>query len=265
MRYEREGETKWECVDQISDIFEREEDATRFCDENPACRYIENKDCSSVTGFQPCTSLEKSSKSCALQREGSQFESLQYQSYREGDIIKWECEDHGSNYNSHRNFDDAVKHCNKNPSCRYIEIEDCSGTEGYQTCSSIKKDGKSCAVEKIGMNKLFCYGLIQLFINADIIGYIQSTYCSISVEKDGHDTSYSAHIPKRPQGGCPADTYGCAGEECSSPRKCFCEEYCSWDSCRLLDYPKDCVRAVNSFWSWDTKRRIWVAQIDGMA
>ena len=146
LKYEREGGTKWQCVDKISDTFEREDDATNFCDKIPTCRYIENKNCLGVDGFQPCTSLQKSSKSCVLQRRGSRFKNAQYQEYELEGRTKWNCRDP---INSYDKFDDAMQDCNQNPSCNYIENEDCSDQD-FQTCSLLNEDNKSCAFEKKG-------------------------------------------------------------------------------------------------------------------
>ena len=76
--------------------------------------------------------------------------------------------------------------------------------------------------------------------------------------------SQSELIPKRPTEGCPVNTNGCSGNDCNMPQSCFCEEHCSWETCRLADSPEKCLKGLNSFWSWDTKKLFWVAQIDGM-
>lgn len=77
-------------------------------------------------------------------------------------------------------------------------------------------------------------------------------------------TSYLAIIPKRPKSGCPTNTYGCSGDDCNNVENCFCEEHCSWKKCRLVNAPKNCLRDVKSNWSWDKKKRFWVAQIKGI-
>ena len=76
-------------------------------------------------------------------------------------------------------------------------------------------------------------------------------------------TSYSNLIPKRRHGACFSNTYGNSGNDYSSPQNCYCEEHCTWEACRLLDGPEDCLRDVGSFWSWDTKKRFWIAQMGG--
>ena len=74
-------------------------------------------------------------------------------------------------------------------------------------------------------------------------------------------TSNSELIPVLPQGGCPANTYGCSGNDCNRPQSCFCEEHCSWETCRLADSPENCLNDVKSVWSWDVKKHFWVAQV----
>ena len=82
-------------------------------------------------------------------------------------------------------------------------------------------------------------------------------------EQAMNGTSYSNLIPKRHHGECPSNTYGNSGDDYTSPQNCYCEEHCTWEACRLLDSPEDCVRDVGSFWSWDSKKRFWIAQIGG--
>ena len=46
---------------------------------------------------------------------------------------------------------------------------------------------------------------------------------------------------------------------------CTCNDHCSWDICRLLDPPNDCLLGTNSEWKWDNLKNAFVAQItDGM-
>ena len=46
---------------------------------------------------------------------------------------------------------------------------------------------------------------------------------------------------------------------------CTCNEHCSWDLCRLLEPPDDCLLGTNSEWKWDNLKNAYVAQItDGM-
>ena len=76
-------------------------------------------------------------------------------------------------------------------------------------------------------------------------------------------TSYVNLIPKRHHGACFSNTYGNSGNDYSSPQNCYCEEHCTWETCRLVTSPEDCLRDVRSFWSWDTKKGFSVAQIAG--
>lgn len=87
-------------------------------------------------------------------------------------------------------------------------------------------------------------------------------YTGLKVATNG--TSYSWLIPRLPVGGCPNNTYGCSGNDCNRPNSCFCEDHCSWETCRLVASPEECLKHVDSMWSWDAKKHFWVAQIGGM-
>ena len=78
-------------------------------------------------------------------------------------------------------------------------------------------------------------------------------------------TEYSPFVPSPPTNGCPSNTYGCTGSNCSSPHTCFCEEHCSWEMCRLTQCPEECVRDVKSTWAWNSDKHFWVAQLEGKA
>ena len=82
--------------------------------------------------------------------------------------------------------------------------------------------------------------------------------------KEPNGTSDSGLIPERPQEGCPANTYGCSGNDCNRPKSCFCEEHCSWARCRLVDSPEKCLEYTESIWNWDAKKIFWVAQMGGI-
>ena len=150
--YEKSGETKWECEDQVADEYYRKEYAIEVCNYNPSCRYIhakpieKNSDGFSIE-YLPCTTLRNSSKSSVLQKTGGPYENFGYQELNVGGYTKWKC-DRQTDISTHANFDDAVKACDQNPLCNYIENEDCSGDQGYQTCTNFKNDGKSCTFEK---------------------------------------------------------------------------------------------------------------------
>ena len=46
---------------------------------------------------------------------------------------------------------------------------------------------------------------------------------------------------------------------------CSCNDHCSWDTCRLLEPPEECLLGENSEWKWDNLKNAYVAQIiDGM-
>ena len=62
-------------------------------------------------------------------------------------------------------------------------------------------------------------------------------------------------IPKRPASGCPSGTF-------NSMRTCFCEDHCSWEICRLITPPHNCLSRIDgeAIWSWDALNDAWVAQ-----
>ena len=64
-----------------------------------------------------------------------------------------------------------------------------------------------------------------------------------------------AMIPEPPTDGCPAGTF-------RSLYTCFCEDHCSWETCRLSNPPQNCFSNMESevVWAWDTKKNAWVAQ-----
>ena len=68
-------------------------------------------------------------------------------------------------------------------------------------------------------------------------------------------------IPKRPEYGCPVNTFGCDGNDCNRLETCFCEKHCSWGKCRLFDHPSHCLKNIGSGWAWDSKQNFWVAQV----
>ena len=58
--------------------------------------------------------------------------------------------------------------------------------------------------------------------------------------------------PKIPNRGCPHGTF--KGKD-----TCFCEDHCSWEICRLMDPPNNCIIEGKLFWKWDENRDAWVA------
>ena len=61
-------------------------------------------------------------------------------------------------------------------------------------------------------------------------------------------------ILKRPASGCPSGTY-------DSLHTCFCEDHCSWETCRLLKPPHNCLSVIDDLmqWGWDSIKGAWVA------
>ena len=76
-------------------------------------------------------------------------------------------------------------------------------------------------------------------------------------------TTSAFRIPSRPENGCPTTNFGCYGNDCNHPNKCFCEEHCSWDMCRLFEPPDMCLIEVKGRWIWDSEKGYWVAQLGG--
>ena len=73
----------------------------------------------------------------------------------------------------------------------------------------------------------------------------------ISTEKNINESL----IPKPPADGCPQGTF-------NSLNTCYCEDHCSWETCRLLNPPQNCLSdiAYESAWTWDSQKNAWVAQ-----
>ena len=42
---------------------------------------------------------------------------------------------------------------------------------------------------------------------------------------------------------------------------CSCGSYCSWDLCRAIVAPSDCLAGTGSVWKWDVVKNAWVAQV----
>ena len=64
-----------------------------------------------------------------------------------------------------------------------------------------------------------------------------------------------ALIPEQPESGCPSGTF-------NSFNTCYCEDHCSWKSCRLFIPPQNCLSNIKGevVWAWDTEIDVWVAQ-----
>ena len=72
---------------------------------------------------------------------------------------------------------------------------------------------------------------------------------------NGYSTNVDL-IPRATKVRCPRDTY--YKDELGT---CSCEEHCNWDSCRLTNPPKECLREMDSEWRWDYTKQYWVAQV----
>ena len=77
------------------------------------------------------------------------------------------------------------------------------------------------------------------------------TFSLITIE----ETVKEEIIPKRPASGCPSGTF-------DSLKTCFCEDHCSWETCRLINPPQDCLSRIDgeAIWNWDGVEHAWVAQ-----
>ena len=159
VEYEKDGEKKWECKNAVFDELNDKNWAMEICNENPSCKYIavENTSKTDENGekyqsirYNLCNTLRSrnSPKVSALQKKGGPYENFRYEEHSVGKSTNWDCENITS---VHFNFDDAVKACDQNPSCNYIENKECYGREGYRTCSTVIKTRKSCAFKKTGI------------------------------------------------------------------------------------------------------------------
>ena len=88
-----------------------------------------------------------------------------YVAYEKDGKTKWKCElaEAVLNTTVFMAKEDAEKACNTDPKCKYIENEDCSGTEGYAICTSLKENSKSCVLVKQGY-----YLKILIFSNSPL-------------------------------------------------------------------------------------------------
>ena len=61
-------------------------------------------------------------------------------------------------------------------------------------------------------------------------------------------------IPSRPASNCPSGTY-------NGLHTCFCEDHCSWETCRLQFPPHNCLLGIGkqATWAWDSIKSAWVA------
>ena len=61
-------------------------------------------------------------------------------------------------------------------------------------------------------------------------------------------------ILQRPSDGCPEGTY-------DGMTTCFCEDHCSWEACRLLAPPFNCLSSMNggAIWAWNSSKKFWFA------
>ena len=64
-----------------------------------------------------------------------------------------------------------------------------------------------------------------------------------------------ALIPKPPEHNCPPGTF-------RGIDTCYCEDHCSWKTCRLVNPPRNCLEniAAEAVWAWDANKNTWVAQ-----
>ena len=65
----------------------------------------------------------------------------------------------------------------------------------------------------------------------------------------------------RPLDGCPTGTYGSENVECTNT--CFCEDHCSWKTCKLKEPPKTCLAHANRNWEYDEQKIYWRTKIKG--
>ena len=56
---------------------------------------------------------------------------------------------------------------------------------------------------------------------------------------------------------------GCSSNKIYRERfgTCSCDTHCSWDLCRSLIPPSDCLLGTDSIWRWDNVKNAWVAQL----
>ena len=98
-----------------------------------------------------------------------------YVAYEKDGKTKWKCElkkEAVLNTTVFLAKEDAEKACNNDTECKYIENEDCSGTEGYVICNSLKENNKSCVLMKEGYYLKNIYTRNIPFKDIDVINFL---------------------------------------------------------------------------------------------
>ena len=54
---------------------------------------------------------------------------------------------------------------------------------------------------------------------------------------------------------------GTTWQQVKDTTTCYCEDHCTWYTCRLENPPLDCLVGTNSEWKWDQQKLYWVAQL----
>ena len=74
-------------------------------------------------------------------------------------------------------------------------------------------------------------------------------------------------ILRRPDNGCPYNTYEVTDDSDGSASTgfdgafCLCEDYCSWKGCKLEFPPSNCLSQNKGVWLWDSRKQSWIAGI----
>ena len=56
---------------------------------------------------------------------------------------------------------------------------------------------------------------------------------------------------------------GCTKGSIDVGGRCYCEDHCSWERCKLTEKPNDsCVPTAQSKWDWDTENDFWVLKFE---
>ena len=74
--------------------------------------------------------------------------------------------------------------------------------------------------------------------------------------------SYSVNIdliPRPNADRCPSRMHYKTSQDING--SCSCEDHCSWDMCRLVVPPMECLMEIYSEWQWDYVKKAWVAQV----
>ena len=99
----------------------------------------------------------------------------------------------------------------------------------------------------------FCNSVLKIFNDMkNIISELTILIIPVTAKDYGLNTNL---IPRSPKDNCISNkVYRKRFGTCS------CDGHCSWDICRTLSLPSDCLLGTDSTWKLDTVKNAWVGQ-----